>query len=430
MSARLVTGKRARPTLERLRCKLQRDGADDVWVDLERGLFIGKSASNDVHLAEPLASREHCAIVPDAHGYVLCDLNSTNGTLVDGAPVTRRRLEHGARITIAGAILQVALFHERVPVEATRADRFQLALGLSDAMRALHGLLAELVPLQVPVAFVGATGSGKRTLARSLHLAAHPPEASFYEVGVNGVSLQALLARQQAQPAAGSVYVREPVALSPSELQALADYLSPRRLRGPGEPSLRVLVGCAEPLDRASAAGRLPPELARSLSAVSLQIPPLHERPKDLRGLAETFLDAWREETGGASLTTVALRRRVLRSVIHGFEGNLHQLQAAVRAAAEAWVRADTRSAPQEDRRAASRFDPALSYRETRARADADFERRYVTWLLNRHDGNVSAAAREACMDRKFLHRLIQKVAARDPGPRGDTPADADSEPS
>ena len=51
-----------------------------------------------------------------------------------------------------------------------------------------------------------------------------------------------------------------------------------------------------------------------------------------------------------------------------------------------------------------SEFAAAKSYRETRADFEAEFERRYVTWLLGRHAGNISAAAREAKMDRKHLH--------------------------
>jgi transcriptional regulator of acetoin/glycerol metabolism len=32
-----------------------------------------------------------------------------------------------------------------------------------------------------------------------------------------------------------------------------------------------------------------------------------------------------------------------------------------------------------------------------------------VGWLLQRHDGNVSAAARDAEMDRKYLYKLAKK---------------------
>jgi DNA-binding NtrC family response regulator len=65
---------------------------------------------------------------------------------------------------------------------------------------------------------------------------------------------------------------------------------------------------------------------------------------------------------------------------------------------------------------AAFHFEADRSYRETRAKFDAEFERRYVKWLLARHAGNVSAAAREAKMDRKHLHDIAKKHGLRDGG--------------
>jgi DNA-binding NtrC family response regulator len=61
-------------------------------------------------------------------------------------------------------------------------------------------------------------------------------------------------------------------------------------------------------------------------------------------------------------------------------------------------------------------FDSASSYRDTRAKFDTLFEKKYVTWLLARHSGNVSAAAREAQMDRKHLSDLAKKhgIAGRE----------------
>jgi DNA-binding NtrC family response regulator len=58
-------------------------------------------------------------------------------------------------------------------------------------------------------------------------------------------------------------------------------------------------------------------------------------------------------------------------------------------------------------------FEPEKSYRETRAKYDAEFERRFVKWLLARHTGNISAAAREAKMDRKHLHDMAKKHGLR-----------------
>jgi DNA-binding NtrC family response regulator len=58
-------------------------------------------------------------------------------------------------------------------------------------------------------------------------------------------------------------------------------------------------------------------------------------------------------------------------------------------------------------------FDPAQSYGQTRAALESEFERRYVSWLLERQHGNLSAAAREARMDRKHLHDLAKKHGLR-----------------
>jgi len=64
-------------------------------------------------------------------------------------------------------------------------------------------------------------------------------------------------------------------------------------------------------------------------------------------------------------------------------------------------------------------FDPAKSYGQTRAAFEAEFEQRYVSWLLVRHSGNISAAAREARMDRKHLHDLAKKHGLRGRGATG-----------
>ena len=58
-------------------------------------------------------------------------------------------------------------------------------------------------------------------------------------------------------------------------------------------------------------------------------------------------------------------------------------------------------------------FAAEKSYREVRMEFEADFERRYVSWLLDRHAGNISAAAREAKMDRKHLYDLARKHGLR-----------------
>ncbi len=59
------------------------------------------------------------------------------------------------------------------------------------------------------------------------------------------------------------------------------------------------------------------------------------------------------------------------------------------------------------------RVDVELSYADARRQAIHDFERIYVEALLVRSQGNVSKAAREAKIDRVYLHRLIRRHRTR-----------------
>lgn len=68
-------------------------------------------------------------------------------------------------------------------------------------------------------------------------------------------------------------------------------------------------------------------------------------------------------------------------------------------------------SRPAEDR--ALPIDLALSFRDSKEAAIADFEKRYLQALLEWAEGNVSRAARRAKMDRMNLHRLLQKHGLR-----------------
>jgi DNA-binding NtrC family response regulator len=54
-------------------------------------------------------------------------------------------------------------------------------------------------------------------------------------------------------------------------------------------------------------------------------------------------------------------------------------------------------------------FEAGVSFRDTKEKWNELFERRYLVWLIKRADGNISKAARDADMDRKYLHKLLRK---------------------
>ncbi len=66
---------------------------------------LGRKESNTLVLTDTMASSYHCEITREAGGYVLRDLGSTNGSVVNGEPVSEIALNHGARIRIGKTVL-------------------------------------------------------------------------------------------------------------------------------------------------------------------------------------------------------------------------------------------------------------------------------------------------------------------------------------
>lgn len=58
-------------------------------------LLVGRGAHNHLVLNDYRISRQHARVAPERDGFVVYDLNSANGTFVNGAPVRRQQLEPG-----------------------------------------------------------------------------------------------------------------------------------------------------------------------------------------------------------------------------------------------------------------------------------------------------------------------------------------------
>jgi len=67
---------------------------------LEPLTFIGRTPENQIRLNKPAVSRRHAQIAQSEGGYVLRDLNSENGTYVNGERVKEKSLGDGDRVQI------------------------------------------------------------------------------------------------------------------------------------------------------------------------------------------------------------------------------------------------------------------------------------------------------------------------------------------
>ena len=68
--------------------------------DIERAAILGRLESNDIPVHDKKASREHAKIYRQGQSFAIVDLNSSNGTYVNGEQITKRVLKPGDEITI------------------------------------------------------------------------------------------------------------------------------------------------------------------------------------------------------------------------------------------------------------------------------------------------------------------------------------------
>lgn len=63
-------------------------------------IVIGRKTDADIHLTDRGISRSHAKLVRDEEGFSIFDLNSSQGTYVNGHEVEQQRLRHGDRIRL------------------------------------------------------------------------------------------------------------------------------------------------------------------------------------------------------------------------------------------------------------------------------------------------------------------------------------------
>jgi serine phosphatase RsbU (regulator of sigma subunit)/pSer/pThr/pTyr-binding forkhead associated (FHA) protein len=96
-------------------------GADERRIPIDDSLVVGRGVGCDLVLRDLAASRRHLQIDGHDGDYRCRDLGSSNGTRVNGRPVTSCRLDHGDEIRVGATALKFILEDrsEPPPVEKT-----------------------------------------------------------------------------------------------------------------------------------------------------------------------------------------------------------------------------------------------------------------------------------------------------------------------
>ena len=304
-----------------------------------------------------------------------------------------------------------------------RPYSFEDFLGESSAMRQVYSIIDRVAASSVDVLVTGETGTGKELVARAIHARSRRSEGPFVPVDCGAIP-DALIeselfghergaftgadARRMGlvEFADGGTLFLDEVGELPLPLQAkLLRVLQERRVRRVGARQenavdVRVVAATSRDLDRMVERGEFRRDLFYRINVVRIDLPPLRVRGDDIGLLAEFFANKAAQEMGRnvAGLSTDVYQ--VLRN--YHWPGNVRELQNVVRRAI-AMTRspmAGVDDLPDEivaaAGHAAGAEAGAIGFFAQRAEHVAKFEKHYLTDLLTRHLGDVSAAAREA----------------------------------
>jgi two-component system response regulator HydG len=347
-----------------------------------------------------------------------------------------------------------ALRHRGLQVENKNLrDQLQQTLGLeniigtSPAMTQVFELVKKAARSEANILVVGESGTGKELIARAIH--ANSPRAARAFVPVDCASLPEQLLESElfghekgAFTGAvrtklglmevahhGTLFLDEIGELPPALQVKLLRALQERQIRRVGGTALvdvdvRLVSATNRDLREAAAKGQFREELYYRVNVIAITLPPLRERAGDVQLLAHAFLKKY----GQGRITGIdADAMKTLEA--YGWPGNVRELQniieracaltegevvtrrdlpehvlvpAALPAVAMPGVPADALTAVGE-----------LPLKDAKERWLGILEAAYLRDLLGRHDGNISAAAKSAGIDRKTFHRLINKYRLR-----------------
>jgi len=175
---------------------------------------------------------------------------------------------------------------------------------------------------------------------------------------------------------------------------------------------VRVVAATHVDLEAAVRDGKFRRDLFHRLAVLRITLPALRERPEDIPLLVDTILERMGRPPSALSDQTRALLSQ------YPWPGNVRELRnvvdQVVNLGEEMLPALEGGSGPGEARPSAP--DLSLPFKEAKEKLIEGFERDYLKGLIERCEGNISRASREAGIDRVYLRKLLRKhgLDARD----------------
>ena len=221
---------------------------------------------------------------------------------------------------------------------------FSQIVAVSPRMRHVIDQARKLALLNAPLLIVGETGTGKDQLAHACHLAS--PRAAKPWMALNCASIPEDAVESELfghapsgkkgffeEANGGSVLLDEIGEMSPGMQTKLLRFLNDGTFRRVGEEhevhvDVRVICATQKNLVELVQKGLFREDLYYRLNVLTLNLPPLRDRPQDIMPLPELFIARFADEQGIARPKLSADLNMVLTR--YGWPGNVRQLKNAV----------------------------------------------------------------------------------------------------
>lgn len=387
-------------------------------------IIVGSHPDADLVLDDATVSRHHAELELLPEGVNVVDLGSTNGTRVGKAKISRALLAPGA--TVQFGQTRVLLRATDLPAALDEAPgRFGDFLSDNQSQRQILAQLARAARTEATILIEAPTGTGKELLAKAVHAASDRARGPFVIVDCGAIpehlferelfgSMQGSFTGADADhpgffeaAEGGTLFLDELGELPAAQQPKLLRALEARTIRRLGDQrdrpiDVRFIAATNRDLSALMRQGSFRSDLYYRVAVVRASVLPLKDRPEDIPLLAAHF----------AAELGVALSEAALSALLsYIWPGNARELRNTIERAAAVSAggvlqAADLLSEPRPTATGAT----TGGFHEAKDAVIQGFERAYVRALLERHQGQVSAAAREAGLSRPALYALMKRA--------------------
>lgn len=383
-------------------------------------------------------SRVHARVAMKGAEIVVDDLDSRNGTLVNGRKTRKAFVEHGDEIRVGEVIFKIVTSEAEkyvvCPLEGAPLQPPLANLRGGCSMDRVRREILRTARADLSVLILGETGTGKELVAHALHeasgragrlstvnCAAIP--ATLLESELFGYKRGAFTGADRdrigiVKSADGGTLFLDEIGDMPLEAQAkLLRMIETRKVTPLGshiaEPvDVRIVCATHRPLARFVREERFRADLFARISGHTIELPPLRERKEDIYQLTHLFLAAaGRKDMKVSPAFMIGL-------LAYDWPFNVRELETSIRRAiALADSSLEEEHLPPaalealNDPTSRERGDDAKGTAGgsgSAARAVAPTEDA-LRALLQRHAGNVAAVARELGKERVQIHRWLKR---------------------